>query len=274
MAALRRCLAGTAAVQEEVRHLAPGFALPAILASLDGPDLVASVETAIEGRDGRHALRGQDNGPALKEVAAAIRAIHGARLERRILDQAWGNVWIEGPIGRLSAARAVLLSPHAKAQALHRFGDWQRGFWLGRDEELGRCHGDCTPDNLMFEDGPEGPRLTGILDWEQTRPDAPAELDLALLILAMRMHDQAGQMGDVVRQMLDAPNLGAREERWVGTDAHVPAWDDPDWVRAITGLAWLRHVAGNLEKAHHYGRNRLWLAHNVDWVLRRFAREQ
>jgi O-antigen/teichoic acid export membrane protein/aminoglycoside phosphotransferase (APT) family kinase protein len=273
MAALRRCLAGTAAVQEEVRHLALDFELPAVLASLDGPDLVASVETVIRGQDGRRALRGPDNGSSLRQAAAAIRAIHEARPEWRILDQTWGDVWIEGPIRRLSVAPAILLSPQARAQALRRLGDWQRGFWLGRKEKLGRGHGDCTPDNLMYEDAPGGPRLSGILDWEQTRPDALADLDLALLILTMRMHDQAGQMGDVVRQMLDTPALDAGERLWAGGDAEAPSWHDPDRVRAIIGLAWLRHVAANLEKSHHYGRNRLWLAHNVDWVLRKFARE-
>ncbi len=274
MAALRRCLVGTAAVHEEVRHLALGFDLPAILASLDKPELVASLEAVIKGEDGRRALRGPDNGPSLRQAAAAIRTIHDARSEMRVLDQAWADAWIEAPVKRLPVASTVLLSRQGRAQALRRFGDWQRSFWLGRVVELGRCHGDCTPDNLMFEDGPEGPRLTGILDWEQTRPDAPADLDLALLVLIMRMHAEASQMGDVVRQMLDVPALNEREQRWVGTDAQALAWDDPDWVRAITGLAWLRHVAGNLEKAHHYGRNRLWLAHNVDWVLRKFVREQ
>ena len=274
MAALRRCVAGTAAVSDDMGHLALDFELPVVLASLDGPELVASVETVMPGQDGRRALSGHDNGPALKGAVAAIRRIHGAHPAERILDEAWVNAWIDGPIARVSSAPAVLLSPQGKALALRGFGDWQRRFWLGRKAMLGRCHGDFTPDNLMFESGPGGPRLTGILDWEQTRPDAPAELDIGLLILAMRMRDQAGQLGDVVRQLLDTPQLDARERHWVGADAEASPWRDPEWVRAITGLAWLRHVAANLEKSHHYGRNRLWLAHNLDWVLRKFVGER
>jgi hypothetical protein len=273
MTALRRCLAGTAAVQAEVRHLPLGFELPAILASLDEPDLVASVETLMPGQDGRRALSGPDNGPALKEAAAAIRAIHGAHSTERVIDQVWVGEWVERPMARLSVAPSVLLSPQDRAQALRRLGDWQRGFWLGRKQMLGRCHGDYTPDNLMYEEGREGLRLIGILDWEQTRPHAPVDLDLALLILTMRMHDEAEQMGVVVLQLLDTPTLDIGERLWVGADTAGSPWADPDWVRAITGLAWLRHVAGNLEKSHRYGRNRLWLAHNVDWVLRRMTRE-
>jgi O-antigen/teichoic acid export membrane protein len=273
-AALRRCVAATAALRNEVGHLALDFELPVILASLDGPDLVASVETVVPGRDGRRALSDKDNGPALKEAAAAIRRIHGAQPAGQVLDEAWTDEWIEEPLARLSTAPSVLLSPQGKALALRRFGDWQRNFWLGRKAELGRCHGDFTPDNLMFEVSPGGPRLTGILDWEQTRPDAPADLDLGLLVLAMRMHDQAGQMGDVVRELLDTPELDAREQHWVGADAGTSPWRDPEWVRAIVGLSWLRHVAANLEKSHTYGRNRLWLAHNLDWVLRTFVGER
>lgn len=272
MAALRRCLAGTATVRDDVQRLGLGIDLPEILASIDAPDLVATVETVIPGQDGRQALSGPDRVLALTEAAVAIRRIHASCAASGGIDQSWVDEWIARPLGLLSAAPAVVLSTQGKALAMDRFGDWQRGFWLGQGGDLGRCHGDYSVDNLMFVAGPGGLRLSGILDWEQTRPDGPAEFDLALLRLAMRMHDQAAQMGDVVGQVLDNPTLDAGERAWIEPASAPSLWRDPDWTRAIVGLAWLRHVAANLEKSHQYGFNRLWLAYNLDWVLRKFAR--
>jgi O-antigen/teichoic acid export membrane protein len=271
MAALRRCIASTAAVRDEFRDATLDFELPSILASQDEPALVATIETFMPGEDGRAAPA--LSASALGGAASAIRLVHAKRARSQRLDEDWGNAWIERPIHRVSQTPAVILPPHDKARALARFGAWQSAFWLGRNESLGRCHGDFALDNLIFRAAPDGSTLAGIVDWEGSQPDGPAEFDVCLLIISARMHDQTAQMGSVVRQLLDRPVLDPGERAWAERGS-ATSWQDPDWVRAMVGLTWLRHVVANLDKSGQYGRNRLWLAQNIDWVLRGFARER
>lgn len=271
MAALRRCIAGTAAVRDELRDATLAFELPLILASRDEPARVATVEAFIDGDDGRAAPALPAS--ALGGAASAIRLIHARKATSRRIDQDWVSAWIDGPIRQVSQTLSVILPPHDKARALARFGAWQGAFWLGRNESLGRCHGDFALDNLIFRTAPSGPELAGIVDWERSQPDGPAEFDVCLLMISARMHDQTAQLGSVVGQLLDRPVLDPEERAWAEPEG-ATSWQDPEWVRAMVGLTWLRHVVANLDKSGQYGRNRLWLAQNIDWVLRGFARER
>lgn len=87
----------------------------------------------------------------------------------------------------------------------------------------------------------------------------------------MLVHD--AELGAVVRELLANPRLDENEQSWIGAGQDCGWSTDAATIRAMVILAWLNHVAANLDKSGHYAGSRLWLAYNIDWVLRTFAEE-
>lgn len=241
--------------------------LPHLLLKDRRGDWLFTVETAVPGRDGRAALHPRKTmAPALAGVAAFMADLHHQTATRRRLDEAWAQDWIDQPIATLAAG-----APRDSAALAHLQSDL-RTLFLGREMDLGLGHGDLWPGNLFFSnDAPDSPpKLSGLIDWDTYRDDAPAALDTFQLCLALRMAQSGEELGPVLRGLLLQGRWGA-DERAIFTAAAQgrdnAMGDDPALWRGLLLLTWLRHVAMVIGQSEKAATNRFWWRMNVDLVL-------
>lgn len=248
-------------------RLAPHAALlPRLLLKDRRGDWLFTVETAVPGRDGRTALHPRKTmAPALAGVAALLADLHHQTATRRPMDEAWAQDWIDQPI-------ATLAEGQSDSAALSHLRTDLRTLFLGREMELGLGHGDIWPGNLFFtNDAPDRPpKLSGLIDWDTCRDDAPAALDAFQLCLALRMAQSGEELGPVLRGLLLQGRWGAGERAILAAAAQgrddAPG-DDPALWRGLLLLTWLRHAAMVLGQSEKAATNRFWRRMNVDLVL-------
>ncbi|WP_035850752.1 phosphotransferase [Kitasatospora azatica] len=129
-------------------------------------------------------------------------------------------------------------------------------------------HCDFHPGNVLLDEA--GDHVTGMLDWEDARPDGPAVIDLYYFVLALRRRAGDCDLGAVIADLLRGGALSPEELGLIETAA-VGRAQAPD-PAALPLLAWLWHLAANLAKAPQYGRSHWWVARNVAPVLAEAAR--
>lgn len=129
----------------------------------------------------------------------------------------------------------------------------------GRRLVTARTHGDCWLGNTLVERGEDGLAVTGLIDWEDSRPHGLPDADLAHLWLT-------AQGGDIGRVAVDA--LSSERPVPVFSDLGVDAPNPELPVEVGVLLAWLEHVAAGLSRSSRFALGRLWLANNVEPVLR------
>lgn len=250
--------------------------LPARLAVSRADGAIDCIEAVVPGDDGRvllhDALQRQSG---LEAAASAIATLHGRTAAARSIDEVWFREWVERPAAKLRLLRGSMMSGKGRRQAIDRFVAQQRRYWLGRHEHLGWCHGDLLPQNVNFarpatkEDGGTV-RLACLLEWGNARSNAPRGFDGCTLAIAMRMMVGAEPLGAVVADLLWTPQWRDDEKQWlrVGSDGEGDWSGDGAAIRAMVGLVWLHQVSERVRRPAHTGVGLLWIASNVDRVLR------
>jgi O-antigen/teichoic acid export membrane protein len=233
--------------------------LPTVLA--EGPTYV--VEQLAVGIPGQIVL-GDDRRRerALVSAGTVITELHGRTATSSTIDDAWLADWIDRPIGLIeSAAWRVLPSErrHAAFGAIRRS---QRAAWAGRTLPLGWSHGNFNPDNIRFSD--DGARVTGIVDWSQARPNAPAVLDPCHLVLAARALVSGREIGDVVCDLLRQPCWSPDEQRCFGERSAAATESE---IRALVLLTWLNCAVEDSAKSSEYIGSCLWTASQIEELL-------
>ena len=167
---------------------------------------------------------------------------------------------MDEPVAEIARAVPETASLERMAAGLH-------DYLAGRLVTLGWTHGDFYSGNVLA--GPDG-LVTGIVDWSQAREQDLLALDLVFWLLTVPAsgHGYPRSFGARVAAGLRQPWTTA-ESRLIGTVID----GDPISQRALLLLAWLRHVAGNLEKSDRYADSVLWSRRNITPVLRAVARD-
>lgn len=239
----------------------------------------ALAERAWTGEDGRSFLASRRrHSRGLECALAGIGEIHDRTAVPGTVDEPWLARWIERGRDPVMSAREVLMNAGQRRDALAAFLAEQRAFWLGRRLMFGMGHGDFCPGNVLFSPGKTetDATLSAIIDWEAATDDAPPGLDAMFMILTARALRSGEELGFVVRQMLEEPELSADEQQALAP--LEPAWDfaygsftHRAALRALCGLAWWQHVTTNLTKAGRFSESALWSAVNIDRVLAVYA---
>ncbi|MGH9188360.1 MAG: phosphotransferase, partial [Acidimicrobiales bacterium] len=225
----------------------PGLAgwrslLPEVLTAGENRGHRFVVARRLPGTDGRIVLGDPlTRPPALAAALDAIATLHERTAVDVFVDDARLERWVERPL----ALVRVQASPPGLQQvqtALHRA-------LAGRTVTVSWIHGDLAPGNLLF--AADGRRVDGIVDWELGAPQRLPGIDVVHLLVTTRMLVEHRELGDVVSQLLARP------------PDNGPLAD-----RALVLLTWLHHVAGILGKTDRYTSHSLWVARNVDRVLR------
>lgn len=251
-AAMRRLAADT--------RLGDWRALVPRLLDVSESDIPSIVESAVPGVDAARLLEvGADQEEVLKSITGAIGELHRLTRTELVVDQATLCDWVDEPLTVLERYAARAKRTTRLAAELERLKAELRSVLIGRHVITCSVHGDYVPANVVLD--PDGLKVRGILDWESARAcDLPA-LDLAQLMLAVRMLVRRREFGEVV---LDALAAGWTEDERVFL-ATFPDGSLP--TRELVLLVWLRHTASILTKAPSYADNWLWTKANLEPVL-------
>jgi len=233
---------------------------------------VDCIETMAPGTDGRMLLHGtSEQQTSLEAIAKAMATLHGQTAAMRTVDEVWFHEWVERPAAKLAQLAGSTMSAAARRRAIDHFVAQQRRYWLGRQVRLGWCHGDLWPQNLNFASGQgSAVRLASLLEWGNARSNAPRGFDGCVLAVAMRMMTSSEPLGAAVADLLWTPEWRGDELKWLS----IGSEGDDDWIgdgaaiRAMVGLVWLHQVSERARHPAHAGVGRLWIASNVDRVLR------
>ncbi|MBA8904309.1 MULTISPECIES: phosphotransferase [Aminobacter] len=233
---------------------------------------VDCIEAMAPGTDGRVLLRdASERQTGLEAAAKAVAILHGQTAAMRTIDDVWFHEWVERPAAKLAQLGGSTMLAAARRRAIERFVGQQRRYWLGRQVRLGWCHGDLWPQNLNFASGQgSAARLASLLEWGNARSNAPRGFDGCVLAVAMRMMTSSEPLGAAVADLLWTPEWRNDERQWLG----IGSDGDDDWsgdgaaIRAMVGLVWLHQVSERARRPAHSGVGRLWIASNVDRVLR------
>jgi O-antigen/teichoic acid export membrane protein len=188
----------------------------------------------------------------------AIAPLHNLNRAVRVADDALLRSWVDEPVAEIARAVDDTASLERMAGGLHEY-------FAGRRVTLGWTHGDFYPGNVLA--GPDG-LVTGIVDWSQAREQDLIALDLVFWLLTVPCRGAPRSFGGRVAAGLSRP-WTERESSLIGTVTD----GDPISKRALLLLAWLRHVAGNLEKSDRYADSVLWSRRTIAPVLKAVARD-
>jgi O-antigen/teichoic acid export membrane protein/thiamine kinase-like enzyme len=253
---------------ENMLHL-----FPTVIAAQTGPDMAWSLETAVPGEDGRFFLQSIDNSEAaLGAAITAISDLHKRTAKLQAIDESWTDQWIDEPLKSLEGLASAFLSEDQRQHELKQLREQICKSLMGRRMQVGRCHGDFSPGNILFSTGsqvPDGIAVSGLIDWDNSSESAPALFDIFHLLLAVRTQTTGEELGLVVRRVLK-DGWSAEERELIDltksetTEKHV---GDRTFERSMLLLTWLNHLAANLNKSQRYAKSHFWVAANFDWVL-------
>lgn len=219
------------------------------------------VEEAVPGRAPAAALlRGARSGGLLDTAARLVESLHARTGERRLLDHATVEAWVELPLQRIEAFAATRPHRVRLLEAAGRVRVELTAALAGRTVRTCWIHGDFWPGNLLLS----GPAPTGVVDWDQAGAGQLPLHDLLHLYVMARRMAAGHELGDVV---VAAIHRGVAEAVGVHPD-RVASWLGGIPIRPAVLLYWLRHISLFIDSEGHRDNPR-WLRGNVERVLTR-----
>jgi aminoglycoside phosphotransferase (APT) family kinase protein len=262
-----RAALGAAEADERLadwRHLLPG-----ILAEGELEGAAYLLQRALRGRNAVSLL---GTGPARRRLqrlaAETIRPLHERTAVSTSVGIATIDRWLAEPVRLVGRAALASGGPPAR-HALNRVMAEIRVSLVGRRLRVSWIHGDFWLGNVLAADE-RGP-ATGIVDWDSAGDRELPVIDLLHLLAYTRTLTQRRELGGVVRGLIEG-------EPWAPDELALlhssdPALDGaPDYARAALLMYWLRHLASNLAQSSRYLHSQVWLARNLEPVLRLFER--
>lgn len=189
---------------------------------------------------------------------AAISRVHEATGVSRVVDDGLLDLWIDKPV---EAIRRSYRRP-GTARNLERFARELRRGLGGRQMQTALVHGDYWGGNVLTTITPEGPRISGIIDWENAIPSGIPDTDLVHWWLT----NQPGELGAIVLDALAHPE--AVRSGLSGLGATLANADVE--TEHIILLSWLCHVSAGLTRASTNRVGLIWVARNVSPVVHLF----
>lgn len=213
-----------------------------------------------------------DPSPNLATAAQAIARIHAATASLETVSATWTDSWIRRPLAtirrleRRHRTRADMALAALEAHMLE--------FWSSRQLHLGVAHCNLVPESFLLETGAsDRPHVNTIVGWSHMRRDAPAGLDICHLALTTRMMVRDQELGPVVHDLLNGGTWSASERDWLAAGGTGGHWLQQDDLRGeMVLLAWIHHLARNLDCDAAYATNHAWRAVNLDWPLQQVKR--
>lgn len=241
--------------------------LPLVLAEGDLGESRYVLSRALAGRNAASLAHDPSSRARVQGAAAAtIRTLH----EQTGVVTLVTAERVEGWLGRSRELlhQAVARSGGERARrALERLGAEVAGALVERRLLIGSVHGDFWLGNLLVAS--DGATATGILDWDFAGEGEMPVIDLLHLLLYTRRLVEGGDLGGIVRDVLEG-GAWSNDELSILRSASADLVGDAEYARAAVLLYWLRHIAANMAQSAAYARSRVWLRRNVAPVLELF----
>jgi O-antigen/teichoic acid export membrane protein len=197
--------------------------------------------------------------PESAELAAAaltISHLHQTTSSLVTVDERLLRTWVDAPIAQLRRLPAL----DGMEPALDRLMDTLYDALLGQLVTTSCIHGDYWLGNVLLSRDSGTVEVTGIVDWENARPDGLPECDLLHLWLT----SQPGDLGSTVRGAVLSPDTVQDAMRRLP----VP-WSNPQLSTShLVLLTWLWHVTAELQRASRNRVGHLWVTRSVKPVLK------
>jgi O-antigen/teichoic acid export membrane protein len=198
----------------------------------------------------------------LVAITRGVSAVHALQPELRVVDDALLDELVTRHVNVLLSDRRLW----EHVGEIHRLWAVLRAGLLDRQVVVTRTHGDCWIGNALLCRDDRGLWLGGLVDWEDSREEGLADVDLAHLWLSA----QPGHLGAATVDAIAAgvgwewrSDLGLAMDDGPIVDAAGDALDG----EVMLVLAWLHHVAAGLSRAERFSLGGRWLAANVVPVL-------
>jgi len=200
-----------------------------------------------------------------RAAAAAIGELHHRTAISAVVNTERLRRCIDKPLSLLMPLVATRTNNGSTQEALDRLRTELHRALAGCSLSVSWVHGDFVPGNILVT--PDGATVTGIVDWDLASPDDLPQLDLSWFFLATRMAVEGRELGDVLRDMLERAEWTPEEQQLIDAAQRSLPGDGLD-SRTTLLLCWLRHVTGTIYKSNRYATHWLWIAKNVEGVLR------
>ena len=139
---------------------------------------------------------------------------------------------------------------------------------LGHQVCVSWIHGDYSPENILVD--PQRNQITGILDWELSTPNDLPLLDLMHLLISLRMNKTQSELGSVVCNLLKRQDWEPAEVELIRA-ASLDLQCSEIKFQDLLLLAWIRHIAANLNKTSQFDHDDRWVNENFLSILRVFS---
>ncbi|MFF7639446.1 phosphotransferase [Streptomyces canus] len=203
--------------------------------------------------------------PVAVSALRAIRGLHLASGRREEVTARLGG-WMDPQLAVLAQEVRWCRRGHG-ADAMVVLRDRLLCALSGRSLLVGWTHGDFHPGNVLLTRDHGG--LLGVIDWAGAVADGPSAVDCYTFVLTMRHQQEGRQFGRVVADAVRDASVRPEDRRLFAEAGELVI--DRQGETALTLLAWLWHVAGNVAKSARYGRSHRWVAENVVPVLSEVA---
>jgi len=207
------------------------------------------LEQLLPGRDAASLVTGTDLWRVVPETLRCIGALHQATTAVLTVGQALLQRWVDEPL--LVLARWYADGGRPRSVALDQLRARLHNDLAGREVRVGWIHGDLHPGNVLLR--PDTLEVSGLLDWERADHAGLPDVDVAHLLLSVRMATQRRELGELVCRVLDGRTT-------LSLDGEVPE-------QAAVLLCWLHHVSGIVSKTDRFRCGGYWAARNVDLVV-------
>lgn len=253
------------AADDRLEELRP--VLPGVLACGQTPNHCFLLLKALPGVDARAVIRGRTTMERVQAAASAtVNLLHRRTAAEAVVDRVLIERWIEQPTNIVRGLGQGHPGIARMAGSTERLASELRAALQGKRLTLCRVHGDFSPGNLRVS--PDGGRITGVVDWENSNSIDLPMLDLVQLILSTRVERERCELGDVLGRLLNAARLAPHEARLLERAQSCLGGEALDF-RDLLLLTWLRHVSDNLTRSSDLNRHRWWVRKNVESVLAR-----
>jgi aminoglycoside phosphotransferase (APT) family kinase protein len=256
------------ALQGDERLGAMRSLIPRVLDAGEANGLAYVIEQRLPGTNLERVLgRSAVGERALHAAAAAIGQLHVATAREVHVGHGMLERWVSEPA---RVVGEVLGKGRGRGDALSVLGRLEhhlRAALAGGPVAVSWVHGDYYPRNILA--GPDG-TVTGIVDWEFADPQDLPALDMATLLLTVRMWRRHQEFGQVVVDLVTNPTWTASETRML-VSAQSDVVGCSLGTEALVLLCWLRHAAAKFTRRTGYADHGLWMHANVHTVLAALA---
>ncbi|MHB1005744.1 MAG: phosphotransferase family protein [Chloroflexota bacterium] len=262
---LRVQMEALARLEAEARLGAWRRLLPRTMAEGEIGGLYFTLQEALPGIPAETSLAEGGLLPRLLLLAAeAIRPLHEHTAEATVDGEALVDQAVDRPIALIrKAARSAL--PVRREETLARLAQDLRCTMKETTPRTSWVHGDYWLGNVLVTR--DGSRLTGIIDWTMAATHELALHDAFHLVLHGRQLAQHCELGDVVVAALKGAAWQPYEQAVLATLRPSPL-GNADWQRASVLLYWLGRLSRIFVQGGGHMRNQVWVAWNIDRVLR------